>query len=168
MIRVADARDIESIADVHVRSWQAIYRGHMPDSYLDHLSIDRRVQYWTKILSRHSEEVAVFEVPAGIVGFVAVEPSRDDDAEPHTGELTAMYHDPSNWRQGIGRALMGWSVESARTRQWPKMTLWVLDKNAQARSFYEALGWKINGRIRTEAFGGIDLTEVRYVWFSVA
>ncbi len=110
MIRVADARDIESIADVHVRSWQAIYRGHMPDSYLD----------------------------------------------------------PSNWRQGIGRALMGWSVESARTRQWPKMTLWVLDKNAQARSVYKALGWRVNGRIRTEAFGGIDLREVRYVWFSVA
>ena len=168
MIRCASTSDAESIAVVHVRSRQAIYRGQMSDGYLEGLSVDRRAKYWANMISENPEGVAVFEIPAGIVGFVSIEPSRDTDAERRTGELTAIYLDPANWRQGVGRNLINWSKESARLRHWRKMTLWVLKENVQARSFYEALHWRLDGKIKSERFGGVDLTEVRYEWLSDA
>jgi len=163
MIRLAEQRDVKLIADVHVRSWQAVYRGHMPDDYLDNLSVVRRAEYWANSLRRDPGGIAVADAQAGIVGFVALDALLDDDAEQDTGEIIAIYLDPANWRHGLGRALMMWSSETARARHWTKMTLWVLRENIQARSFYEALRWKANGKIRTETFGGAELTEIRYV-----
>ena len=168
MLRLAELRDVEAIADVHVKSWQAIYRGHMSDDYLDNLSVDRRAEYWANSIRRNPSGIAVVEAQSKVVGFVALGVSRDVDAGPDTGEIIAIYLVPNRWRQGLGRALMSWSIETARANRWTKMSLWVLKENAQARSFYEAVGWKANGKHRTETFGGAELTEIRYVWPSDA
>jgi ribosomal protein S18 acetylase RimI-like enzyme len=108
----------------------------MSDDFLNGLSVDRRAEYWLKIIAENPADVAVSEAAAGVVGFVAIASARDNDAERGTGELTAIYLDPPSWRQGFGRDLMNWSMESARSRHWRKMTLWVLKENIQARSFY--------------------------------
>jgi hypothetical protein len=40
-VRPATPDDADAIASVHVRSWQAAYRGIVPDAMLDALSIQR-------------------------------------------------------------------------------------------------------------------------------
>ncbi len=162
MIRLAKPCDAPSIARVHVVSWQTIYRGHLPDKYLDSLSVKKHSENWLNTVSKHPEGVAVFEDQSGVIGFAAVAPSRDDDAEPETGELMAIYLDPAHWRKGIGRTLMQWVLNSAQMRAWQRLTLWVLEENIQARSFYESLSWRADGRIKTDTIGEVEVTEVRY------
>ena len=42
-MREAILADAEAIATVHVRSWQAAYRGQLPDEYLDGLTVEDRL-----------------------------------------------------------------------------------------------------------------------------
>jgi ribosomal protein S18 acetylase RimI-like enzyme len=41
-------------------------------------------------------------------------------------------------------------------------TLWVLERNAIARSFYERSGWAADGATKTLDIAGAALAEVRY------
>ncbi len=50
-VRRAAPVDAAAIALVHVRAWQAAYRGLMPDDVLERLSVDERALRWRDILS---------------------------------------------------------------------------------------------------------------------
>ena len=43
-IREAVPGDARSIAEIHVRAWQAAYRGQLTDDYLDGLSVEDRLE----------------------------------------------------------------------------------------------------------------------------
>lgn len=163
MIRFARPDDVDAIASVHVEAWRSTYRGYVPAALLDGLSVERRAEMWRKIVSLNPGNVAVVDVAAEIVGFVSVGTSRDDDAEPGTGEITAIHILPARWRRGFGTLLMGWARATARHRRWRKMTLWVFKENSQARAFYEALDWSPDGEERSDVFEGEVLEELRYV-----
>jgi GNAT superfamily N-acetyltransferase len=147
-----------------VRSWQAIYRGHFPDEFLDSLSTQERAMSWARLLTDSSQSIAVCELSVGIVGFVAIGPSRDADAAPETGELQSIYLDPVVWRQGIGTSLIRWAMATAEFRGGIKMTFWVLKGNAQARAFYERYGWHADGVEKSEPFLDGTVEEMRYEW----
>jgi hypothetical protein len=53
-------------------------------------------------------------------------------------------------------------VVPAQFLHFVSVTLWVLEKNAQARHFYEARGFRLDASRREEKIGGSLLTEVRY------
>jgi hypothetical protein len=57
-VRRARVGDERAIADVHVRTWQAAYRGQVPDAFLDGLSIERRTQAWSQIIAQSSVQPA--------------------------------------------------------------------------------------------------------------
>lgn len=50
VVRPARITDADGIAEVHVRSWQAAYRGLMPQEVLDGLSVAQRAEGWRRIL----------------------------------------------------------------------------------------------------------------------
>jgi len=50
LIRFAAPGDEHGIAVVHVESWQAAYRGLMPQKVLDELSIEQRESGWHEYL----------------------------------------------------------------------------------------------------------------------
>jgi hypothetical protein len=52
VIREASIEDAAAIADLHVRSWQAAYRGIVPDVILDGLSVEARRNFWTRTIGR--------------------------------------------------------------------------------------------------------------------
>ncbi len=162
MLRTASAKDAEAIANVHVKSWKKIYRGHLDDSYLDSLSIDKRASSWAKTLDERPDHTAVFEIDGQVVGFVNVCASRDTDAHPTTGELSAIYVIPHRWRRGVGTSLMTWATDSAASHGWSSLTLWVLQENQQARMFYSARGWRCDGTRKHDVIGGTPVVEVRY------
>lgn len=161
-VRAATPDDAVAIAGVHVRGWQRVYRGVVPDTYLDALDPARRAAMWTDVIAGRPDDVAVCERGSRVVGFAAVGVSRDDDASPETGELMAIYVDPRSWRCGVGTALMAWIDASARAQRWRTLTLWVLEENPGARAFYERVGFARDGRTKTVAFGGHEVVEVRY------
>jgi GNAT superfamily N-acetyltransferase len=166
-VRPADTDDAAGIAAVHIQSWQAAYRGQIPDDYLDALSVsvDHRMELWTEILSASElPRLGAFVLENGeeIVGFAHISPSRDFDADPLTGEITSMYLVPRIWGCGGGRLLMDSAISHLRAAGFQTATLWVLDSNARARHFYESAGWKAEGPAKTDDHGSFALVELRY------
>jgi len=54
------------------------------------------------------------------------------------------------------------AMTSLRAAGFRRPTLWVLDSNAAARSFYEHAGWMADGGVKTDDRGSFALVELRY------
>jgi ribosomal protein S18 acetylase RimI-like enzyme len=161
-IRKATPQDACGIAFVHVRSWQVAYRGHMPDGFLD--GLEQRTNMWRELTLQPDKILLVAEASEGdIVGFAALAPSRDPDANSSTAEVAAIYIHPEKWREGIGRALLSASLDQLRERGYDQTTLWVLEGNQRARSFYESFGFTQDGAIKDDDhWKSFAVREVRY------
>jgi GNAT superfamily N-acetyltransferase len=162
LLRPAEPDDAIAVARVHVRSWQAAYRGLLPDDYLDQLRPEDRAQkYDFASLDPQKPQTIVAAEGRFIHGFATTAPSRDPDLMNH-GELCALYVDPEQWGRGIGVAL----VSAARTHLFGlgfrNAFLWVLKGNMRAERFYQTDKWVADGVRRTESMWGITVDEVRY------
>jgi acetyltransferase (GNAT) family protein len=160
-VRRATAADAPAIGRVHVRAWQAAYRGQMPDGYLDGLCPEDRAAYWNSVLAREDFRGRRPGRRTGRRGR-RVRGRRPVAGPP--GRRRAVRHQPrpGHWGTGAGRALLeAVQVELARLG-FAESVLWVLPGNARARRFYEAAGWAFDGTERdSEAFGA-SFAEVRY------
>jgi len=162
-IRYATPSDAAGIARVHIRSWQAAYRGIMPDTVLDGLSLTSRTKKWKKNLSNTQGVMLVAEAESHIVGSVSYGTSRDKDSTETTGEIIAIYVDPDYWSLGIGRRLMNASETGLVELGFTDWILWVLDANTRARTFYEKYLYSLDGGVKQLTFGDKELNAVRYI-----
>jgi GNAT superfamily N-acetyltransferase len=165
-IRPATVHDAAMIADVHVRSWQAAYRGMMPQDYLDRLDPADRLPLWRRLLAdpdRGGGDVLVATGEEGICGFSSFGPARDEDLDPgRVAQVRAIYLAPRSIGQGIGRALLTASIERLAQLGFEQVTLWVLDVNERARRFYEIAGFRSDGASRVDDRDELSLAELRY------
>jgi ribosomal protein S18 acetylase RimI-like enzyme len=163
-IRKAAVDDAYGIASVHVRSWQVAYRGQIPDDFLDRLDVKKRANMWRELIQDPNKVIFVAENTEGnIIGFCALGPSRDSDTNPSAAEVSAIYIDPDKWQKGIGRALLSASLSEIRNRDFDQVTLWVLEANQRARSFYESFGFVQDGANKDDdRWKDFVLREFRY------
>ena len=106
-IKMATLEDSRGISDIHVKSWQYAYKGIMPDSFLEALDINQRIEAWNSVLSdkRWPAYVAV-DNTGSIQGFVHLCRCRDEDLDNDIyGEVTAVYISPTLVGKGIGAKL---------------------------------------------------------------
>jgi GNAT superfamily N-acetyltransferase len=108
----------------------------------------------------------------GIVGYASFGPELDVFAPwPHpvspagqqgqVGELYALYVHPAWWSTGTGRGLMDHVLARVSRAGYPCVLLWVLERNARARTFYERAGFRPDGASHVlEGLGGV--IEIRY------
>lgn len=111
-VRQACHEDAWAIADLHVRTWRAAYRGLIPDDYLDSLSIEGRRQGWVETLRGDTTTVLVAEGSGLLEGFVAFGASREGDTGGRVGEVYALYVQPGAWRSGAGSALHDAAIQA--------------------------------------------------------
>ena len=109
-------------------------------------------------LKRH---VVLVADERGVVGFVSVGPSRDEDL-PDSGELFAIYVHPEQVGCGVGRELIVAGLSVLRTAGFSDALLWVLEGNSTARRFYELGGWQADGSRKRDESMGFAIDEVRY------
>ena len=158
--------DVREIAVVHVRSWQAAYRGLLPQAYLDGLDPTQRTGQWERSLSatdRSHGGTLVADAGGHLLGFVSYGPARDDDVDSkRVGEIYAVYLVPAAWDKGIGKQLMTAAFGRLGEAGFDQAILWVLDSNVRARRFYEAGGWLADEAGKRDESDGFPMTEVRY------
>ena len=160
-VRIATADDARAIAEIHVASWQAGYRGQLPDGYLKSLSVDARESRWAQAL-RDGASVLLVELARKPLGFVSYGPSRDDDG-PETGaEIYGLYVHPDAWSTGKGQQLLDCALAALAALGSTVVTLWVLTSNDRARRFYSRHGWQPDGAKKVVELDGVTLSEVRY------
>ena len=163
-IREAALSDARAIAEIHVRAWQAAYRGQLPDDYLDDLSVEDRLgqHEWTIRNPRETWRLWVAEDDGAVVGFAVTGPGEDVDADERTGEVYAIYLEPGRIGTGLGSRLFAHAVDDLRDRGFTGATLWVLESNERARRFYEIAGWKPDGATASEQIDRALMPTVRY------
>jgi GNAT superfamily N-acetyltransferase len=161
MLRLATIEDAETIAAIHVRTWQTVYEGIIPAQHLASLSIQERANLWRRVISEWHGTVFLAVASHGEAGFISFGPSRDKDGK-EKAEIYAIYVLPKFWHQGIGGELLEEAERRIKDNHFIAVTLWVLEKNAPARRFYEARGFRLDTSSKEETIGGLLLTELRY------
>lgn len=165
-VRVATVKDAAHIATVHIRSWQAAYRGLLPQDYLDGLDICERTERWQRRLCATDKQDfgVVVAVPGpDLLGFVGFGPTRDDDhASCSVGEIRQIYLLPEAWGKGLGQRLMSTALKRLASSGYGQATIWALATNERARRFHEKTGWIQDGMTKSEDVDGFPITQVRY------
>ncbi|MEV8532634.1 GNAT family N-acetyltransferase [Streptomyces sp. NPDC051211] len=164
-IRRAEPRDALAVAEIQVVTWRAAYAHILPAETLEALDVDRAARFWLDRISTSGDTGArlVVAEPSGtVVGFSSFGPSRDDDLKGSSAvELYALYVNPEFWGSGAGHALMSATLDHWSESGAGDASLWVLERNVRARTFYERSGWVLDRRVQPvgDAAAGI---EVRY------
>ena len=163
MILEAHIENTLEIARIHVYTWRAAYKGIMPESYLNNLSIEKRKKRWEELLLDSNRRTLITTDERGeIIGWSSFGPSRDSDGSEFA-ELYAIYILPDHWGKGYGRNLMLASEKMINIQGFSKITLWVLKENTRTRRFYENSGYLHDGKEKKLEIGGVSLDAIRYL-----
>lgn len=159
--RRAHPDDSAALARLHIASWRATYRDHLPQRYLNELSHSAWQRTWSARLA-DAQNCVILAEDTVVIGFVNIGASRDPDATPETGEIYSIYLHPDHWRKGIGTRLHAEALQALASRGFTEVTLWVLEGNRSARAFYGTRGWFADGHSKVETRGEMDMIQVRY------
>ena len=185
-IRPATPNDAQSIARIRVQGWRFAYQGLISQDYLDSLSVAEDTERMRGYLSqfpqnsppRRSEfvqgsgdgEKQSFMLAVrgnAVLGFCrfSATPDKIDRADRATpgetmnGRLHALYIDPDSLGQSIGHTLMNHALSTFAAWGCERATLWVLEGNSRAISFYERQGWRCTGATKVDQSFGPCLVE---------
>jgi ribosomal protein S18 acetylase RimI-like enzyme len=168
-IRPATVEDARGIAEVHVSSWHSTYTGLVPQDSIAVRTVERRLAFWSQMLSRPEGPTATFvsvdDKTGKIVGFAQA--SHGNNHLPgYDGEITSLYLLESHQRQGRGRQLVHASAIHLQSMGCQTVMLWVLVGNDSALAFYKSLGGVIVNE-RVEKLVDAELHEYAIGWTSV-
>ncbi len=151
--------DLPGIGELHYRSRATAYADLLTPEALTFGSPAGLGEFWSERWKweRETHRLTVAIAEGSLAGFTYLGPSSEDGA----GELYAIHAAPEFVGRGVGRALMVDAL-AALPAYGPTATLWVLDGNARARTFYERGGWIADGTTRVEPIGGEPVLQVRY------
>jgi GNAT superfamily N-acetyltransferase len=135
IVRPATAVDARAIAEVHVASWRAAYRGIVDGHLLDRLDVEQRAERWRAWIG--TATIFVAEEHGRLTGFVFT--TRDSN------EIGALYVAPDRFREGIGSRLLQAAHDAIAAAGYTTATLWVFAANTGARAFYAAHGYAPDG-----------------------
>lgn len=139
LIRDATLADAATIAGLHLASWRSVYRGILPDAYLDGPAEAERLAHWKAVLAEPRAGDLVLLL--GHAGFAAVRGRADG-----LGALLDNLHvDPARRGGGIGTVLLAEVARRLVAAGESALHLWVLEGNERAVAFYSRLGAAIEG-----------------------
>lgn len=143
-VRLARTSDVDAIAAVNVRSWRQRFAGMLPAATLAALDERDLAMVWASAILNpptpgHRLLAAVEDEDT--LGYAALGPSQDPDAEPGTGELLALEVDPAHQRQGHGSRLLAAAVDHARAGGLDTLLAWCALDDEPRRAFLQSAGW---------------------------
>ena len=167
-IRKAVVSDASAIATVNINTWQIAYKGIIPQSHLDSLSIKDKIPKWVKRinnLKENKKEIFVAEISdlkrSEIIGFSMGGPSHFEGYKID-GDLHAIYILPKYWKQGIGTLLFNAIIGDFMKKQYKTMVIWALKENF-ACEFYKKMGG-VQKFQKTLTYGGKELDVLGFYW----
>lgn len=135
IIRKAEPKDAQAIAQINVDTWKDTYRGLIDDAVLNERKVDeKRIMGWLNRIQDPSYTVLVYE-DKDILGYLWAGPARD--AYQIKNEVYALYVQPDNQKKGIGSKLL---EKYKQQIKGDGFYLYALKNNIKASCFYEKNG----------------------------
>lgn len=138
LIRQGTPADASSIAQVHVESWVAAYRGLLPDGMIEARTVELRTCQWTSDLGSPVPNLVACDANGQVQAFASAE-VLDESQGPFQSYLRTLYVRPQFWRRGIGRELLRALCSRLLALGVQNLALRTL-RLGHARKFYECLG----------------------------
>ena len=185
-IRPAAPNDAQEVARIRVLGWRFAYQGLVPQGYLDSLNVAEDTERMHGYLSQLPQNLPPNNLASvqgpndgekrsfmlavrddAVLGFChfsaapnnADRPGRATPGGEMVGRLHSLYIDPDALGQGIGHALMSHALSTFTAWGCERATLWVLEGNSRAVSFYERQGWQLTGDTKVDCSFGACLVE---------
>ncbi|WP_431799766.1 N-acetyltransferase family protein [Halobacillus andaensis] len=165
-IRIAVVNDAEGIAKVSTSSWKTTYKEILPQSFLDSLNSETKIEKWRSILEEDNEVSFIYVAvnkAEEIVGFCHFGKERTGNY-PYEGELYALYLYKEVQGQGIGKGLVEFSVDKLNKSGIRNLMVWVLKDNPSSK-FYQHLGARLIDK-KQITVAGESFIEAAYAWES--
>ncbi|WP_341952443.1 GNAT family N-acetyltransferase [Salinibacterium sp. TMP30] len=143
--RAARLDDAEELAAVHTQSWKETYTGLFPEQAWSEESRLRRETMWNELLTDSNTTTVVAEINSRIIGIAHAQHNRDEAALP-SKELAMIYVLTEAHGTGAGQALIDSALGGAAA------SVWVLEQNPRARSFYARNRFMYDGTVRAMDF----------------
>ncbi|MBW4094276.1 MAG: GNAT family N-acetyltransferase [Acidobacteria bacterium] len=139
-IRPPREAEWETLADLHLATWQETYAGQFPESEWGPEARARRIRMWKAICTdpRPGDSFAVAERGGQVVGLAGAGASQDRPA-PRATQLWFIYLLASDQGSGAGQQLLETVLASSPA------SLWVLENNPRAVAFYTRNGFLPDG-----------------------
>jgi L-amino acid N-acyltransferase YncA len=164
-VREARPADVPEIARIQVDTWRTAYTRFLPESVLAALDVARASQAWEAAVGAPpspAHHVLVATEGASTVGFAAVGPSDEEDAQPGEAAVAALLVEPRWGRRGHGSRLLAAAVDVLREDGMTRLVAWVPDGDRASAAFYESAGWEPDGRARLLEADGGTVRETRW------
>jgi ribosomal protein S18 acetylase RimI-like enzyme len=141
-LRAAEGSDVAAIAEVYLSALNGM-------TYLPRLYSDEQARAFVSDVLIPTNEVWVAEESGRVVGFAGLA----------DGFLSHLWVRPADQNQGVGTALL----KLAMARSSGGLQLWVFQKNADARRFYERNGFRL-AELTDGEQNQVHEPDARYVW----
>jgi GNAT superfamily N-acetyltransferase len=167
-VRPATAVDAEAMGGVAVRSWEATYRGMLPDAVLDEWQATV-TDGWVAAFANQPPDTPwrpwVAERDGRVVGYATTTPAKDFFLPPPdgAGELTNLYLDPAVIGTGVGHVLYRVAIDDLWARDFDPLVVWAFRDNVRAVAFYERMGCVVDVADHVWELGGVACPIVRLV-----
>lgn len=148
-VRLALPAEAEAIATVQRRAWSRGMPAALASPLLESVDAATMAASWRQAILR--PPMAQFRVLVALgdaepVGFAAVGPSDDPDAEPGVDGLVAEFAiDPGAQRRGHGSRLLHAVVDTLRADGFSRATWWLRSTDEALRAFLLSSGWGTDG-----------------------
>ncbi len=166
-VRLALPAEAGGIAALQRRGWTQTLPAGVVDEVLASVDLATMTASWEQAILRPPLAQLRVLVAIGddrLVGFAAVGPSDDPDAEAGEDALVAEFVvDPQAQRRGHGSRLLHACIDTLRADAFVRATWWVNALDDPLRSFLTAAGWAADGAHTEVAVsdGGPSLKLVR-------
>ncbi len=148
-VRLALPAEARAIATLQRRAWQQTLPADLLGEVLASVDLATMTESWEAAILR--PPLAQFRVLVAlgderVVGFAALGPSDDPDAEAGQDALVAEFVvDPLAQRSGHGSRLLNACVDTLRADGFHRATWWVQSNDDVLRRFLTEAGWDADG-----------------------
>ena len=157
-IERAKLGDEGTLAYIQTESWKAGFREILDEQTLQRCTqLDRATSMYRRLLEAGIGNGYLLRVEGSPHCIAWWDATREKDM-PGYAELICIHSLQNRWRMGYGSKMMEAVLREAAAAAYEKIMLWVFEKNARARRFYEANGFSPNGRTQF----GLGAVEVCY------
>jgi GNAT superfamily N-acetyltransferase len=156
-LRAGTAADVASAAAIQCASALVAYAHIFPDD-APKPTPESLVPMWSDILRWDPPgTIVAAERDGRVIGVAVAHIGGGSDV----GAISKIYVLPDEWGVGVGDRLLGAALDAVRDGGARVASLWVLERNARARGWYERRGWSRTGAARAP-FAGLDRFELEY------